>query len=488
MAGPTAEHTPGAGRVIFGPETVNPCGPSDDLVKWRMVQCEEKVGLIWAVASERLRARSESLYKNWVERMVPLRLNGSEITVGVDNDFICRFLSDNFGDLFAEALCGVDGADYTLVLEPGHRPQEPEPGPVAKSESAPAAPTAMRPRLAADANEFTFDNFIVGEENRHAFAAALATAEEPGLYNPLFLFGTNGVGKTHLLQAVAGELRRRNPRLVIRDTTCDELLNDFYDLLMQKRSLSAFRSSVRDVDVLLVDDVHRLAKKSQMQEEFFNLFNTLYRRHRQIILTSDRQPCEISDIDKRLSTRFESGMISEVGMPEFEARLAMLRLWQSKMLTQNPLPEEFLEFLAENIASSVRRLKSAYFRLATYASLNGGNLTIERAEELLHAQLVQESAARTVSIESIQRAVAGQYSISIADMLGDKRVRNIAEPRMIAMYLSRRLTRHSSTEVGEAFGRNHATVLHAEKQIPLLCRKNDSLRRTISQLERQLKH
>ena len=452
----------------------------------KTVENEDKARYVWSVAVKRLRAQSETLYKNWVSRMVPLSLDDHKLTVGVDNEFICRFLFDHYQDFFAEVLADIDGENYTIELEPGHSQ---EPPPEDEPEAAPEKPAApARPRLAADANEFTFENFIVGEENRHAYAAALATAEEPGLYNPLFLFGANGVGKTHLLQAVAAEMRRRNPRLVIRDTTCDELLNDFYDLLLQKRSLSAFRSSMRDVDVLLVDDVHRLAQKHQMQEEFFNLFNTLYRRHKQIILTSDRQPCEISDIDKRLSTRFESGMISEVGMPEFEARLAMLRLWQSKMLTQNPLPDEFLEFLAENISSSVRRLKSAYYRLATYSSLNGGSLTIERAEELLHAQLIQESASRFVSIESVQSAVAGQFSISIADLLGKKKVRNIAEPRMIAMYLSRRLTGCSSTEVGKAFGRNHATILHAEKQVPLLCRGNDALRRAIAQIERQLKH
>ena len=448
---------------------------------------EEQARRIWATAVTRLRAQSETLYRNWVSRMVPLRLEGDELTVGVDNEFICRFLWDNHPDLLKEALADIDGRSYSIRLEPGHR-QEPPEEPEVRQPEPKASPAVNRPHLAADANEYSFANFIVGEENRHAFAAALAAAEEPGLYNPLFLYGSNGVGKTHLLHAVAGKLRERNPNLVIRNTTCDELLNDFYDLLMQKRSLSAFRSSVRDVDVLLVDDVHRLAQKHQMQEEFFNLFNILYRQHKQIILTSDRQPCEISDIDKRLSTRFESGMISEVGMPEFEARLTMLKLWQSKMLTPNPLGDEFLEFLAANISSSVRRLKASFYRLATYSSFHGGSLTLDLAEELLHAQLAEESASRFVSIESVQRAVAGQFSISIADMLGKKKVRNIAEPRMIAMYLSRRLTGRSSTEVGQAFGRNHATVLHAEKQVPALCRENDALRRVISQLERQLKH
>ena len=461
-----------------------------------MSERDGQLNKVWEVACSRLRAKSESLYSNWIARMVPVGIDGQTITVGVDHDFTRDFILDNWGDLLEEALAGIDGVDYVLNVEAGHEmrePVEPESEPVAEAAPEvvpqPKAFPVSRPRLAEDANEFSFENFIVGDENRHAFAAALATAEEPGkIYNPLFLFGANGVGKTHLLQAVARELRRRNPALVIRDTTCDEILNDFYDLLTNKRSLSSFRSSLRDVDVLLVDDIHRLAKKTHMQEEFFNIFNTLYRQHKQIILTSDRQPCEISDIDKRLTTRFESGMISEVGMPEFEERLAMLRLWQSKMLTPHPLAEAFLEFLAESISSSVRRLKSAYYRLATYSSLNGGALTLSLAEELLHAQLVQENAARTVSVENIQSAVAKMYGISIADILSEKKVRTIAEPRLVAMYLSRVLTKHSSTEIGEAFARNHATILYAEKQVPKLCAKNESLRMTVSQLERQLKH
>ena len=461
-----------------------------------MSECDGQLNRVWEVACSRLRAKSESLYSNWIARMVPVALDGQTVMLGVDHVFTRDFILDNWGDLLEEALAGIDGADYALNVETGYEmrdPVEPESEPVAeaapKSAVPPKAVSAARPRLAEDANEFSFENFIVGDENRHAFAAALATAEEPGkIYNPLFLFGANGVGKTHLLQAVARELRRRNPALVIRDTTCDEILNDFYDLLTNKRSLSSFRSSLRDVDVLLVDDIHRLAKKTHMQEEFFNIFNTLYRQHKQIILTSDRQPCEISDIDKRLTTRFESGMVAEVGMPEFEERLAMLRLWQSKMLTPYPLPEMLLEFLAENISSSVRRLKASYYRLTTISSLKGGALTLPIAEEVLHAQLVQENATRAVSVENIQSAVAKMYGITIADILSEKKVRTVAEPRMVAMYLSRVLTKQSSTEIGEAFARNHATILYAEKQVPKLCAKNELLRMAVAQLERQLKH
>ena len=336
-------------------------------------------------------------------------------------------------------------------------------------------------------DEHTFENFVVGGENRHAFAAAKTAAEEPGLYNPLYLYGASGVGKTHLLQAVTVEVRRRNPKAVVRYATCDELLNDFYNLLQQHRSLSEFRSSVRDVDVLLVDDVHSLAKKTQMQEEFFNLFNTLYSQRKQIILTSDRQPCEISDLDKRLESRFESGMTAEVGVPEFEARLAILRMWRNDVLNKAPLGDEFLEFLAANISSNVRRLHGAFIRLASYASLSGNDkLTIEQAEELLHSQLAQESASRDISLDSIQRAVAGHFGVTLTDILGEKRTRGIAEPRMIAMYLCRELTGNSSNEIGAAFGRNHATVLHAEKKVPELCRDNETIRRSVTQLKRQL--
>ena len=196
------------------------------------------------------------------------------------------------------------------------------------------------------------------------------------------------------LCAIAADIKENQPHLRIRNMTCDELLTDFYDLLTQKKSLTDFRCSVRDVDVLLVDDIHNLANKKQIQEEFFNVFNALYKRNAQIVLTSDRQPCELSGIEQRLTTRFESEMVSELNMPGFEARMAILRMWRDDILSPSPLPDVYLEFVAGNITSSVRRLKSAFFRLATFSSFNGSEqLTIQRAEELLRAQIAQRHAA-----------------------------------------------------------------------------------------------
>ena len=451
------------------------------------------VTAIWATASERLRRINETCYAQFVCRLVPLCCTDNELTLGVPDDFFGEFVKAQFGDLILQSLAGIDGVDYTYTFEAGHEavvvPEPPKAVEKVKprvGDPAGSSASGARPRMNSS-YEHTFSNFVVGEENRIAFMAAKAAAEKPGvLYNPLFLYGTNGIGKTHLLQAVASFLRTESPDIRIRSTTCDELVNDFYDLLTQHKNLADFRSAMRDVDVLLIDDIHRLAKRTQLQEEFFNVFNVLIHQQKQIIMTSDRQPCEIADIDKRLTTRFESGMVCELCMPELDARLAMLRMWRNEALTKTKLNDGLLDFLAQNISSSVRRLKGAFLRLTTYSSLSGSEITVERAEELLHAQIEQEIAERNISLELIQRTVASHFGISIADLLGEKRNKNIAEPRMVAMYLCRELTKCSSNEIGAAFGKNHATILYAEKKVPQLCDKDDSMRRAVAQIKHQL--
>ena len=441
---------------------------------------------IWNVAAGRLKECNANLFEQWFRLLLPLELRDGKLKLGVSDDFFASIIVDEYDDLLLAALENIDGVSYGYALEAGHEP------PVAPPPPPPGRKTPALVRRPGPQNclaEHTFENFVVGAENRHAFAAAKTAAENPGLYNPLYLFGDSGVGKTHLLQAVATAMHRRDPSLVVRYAPCEELLNDFYNLLQQKSSLKDFRESVRNVDVLLVDDVHSLAKKPQMQEEFFNMFNTLYNQRKQIILTSDKHPCEIHDLDKRLETRFESGMTAEIGAPEFEARLAILRMMRNDVLSKVPLSDEILEFLAQNISSSVRRLKGAFIRLAGYASMSGNDkLTVELAEDLLHSQLAQECAAQDISMERIQSTVAGHYGLPLSDLLGSKRTRGVAEPRMIAMYLCRELTKNSSTEVGAAFGRNHATVLHAEKKVPELCRDNETIRRAVAQLKHQLRH
>lgn len=457
-----------------------------------MEQSKLKAQQVWSIASQRLMERCRDLYFTWFSKLVPLRCedsaHGAVIVLGVNDDFFGQLISEEYNDQMIQALTDIDGVDYLYEWEAGHEPKS--------GASVPAPPPLppktveynKRPQLRpGSGREFTFQNFVVGDENRHAFAAAQAVAEMPGeVYNPLFIYGPSGVGKTHLMNAIAAQIQENNPKLRIRNTTCDDMLTDFYYLLTQKKSLADFRSNLRDVDVLLVDDIHNLANKEKIQEEFFNVFNGLYKRNAQIVLTSDRQPCELSGIEQRLTTRFESEMVSELNMPGFEARMAILRMWRNDILSSSPLPDTFLEFVASNITSSVRRLKSAFFRLATYASLSGSSeLTIPRAEELLRAQIAKES--KEVSIENIQRQVSKYFGVSIADILGSRRTNNIVIPRLIAMYLSRELTTKSTNEIGAAFGRNHATILSAEKRIVELCEKDENIRRSVSQLRHEIR-
>ncbi len=442
---------------------------------------------IWSIAANRLKKKSEILFSQWFSPVVPVRIDeNSTLVLGVPDDFFGEWISKNLSDLVIEALSGIDGADYSYTFEAGHTaPAAPAPAPVVEEEEE-ETPVPVKNSARVALVRHTFENFVVSEENRYAYMAVKSAVEQPGLYNPLYMYGSSGVGKTHLLRAAAHAAGSENLR--VRYASCGELLDEFYNLLQNKRSLSEFRSSVRDVDVLLVDDVHVLANKPQMQEEFFKLFNTLYNQEKQIILTSDKQPCEIKGLEPRLVTRFESGVTTEIGVPEVEGRLTILRMMRDDTLIKVRLGDNVLEFLAQQISSSVRRLKGAFMRLASYASMMSGEvITVPKAEELLSVQLAHESAARTVTIESIQHAVAEHFGIKVADILGTKKPKNIAEPRLISMYLSRRLTSHSLPEIGEAFGKTHATILNAVNKVPALCEKDENLRRSVQQLETQLK-
>lgn len=490
------------------------------------------VNEVWEIASQRLREKNKYSFTQWFEPMVPLRIEEDAIVLGVPDEYFGKLVEDFAGDFLFEALQKIGGVNYRHIFEPGYSAKSAEaagnssvsekttapkaecaddspevqpelfdmeqaPAPAATEAVQTETPGFLPPALNDDVgcrlprwnvNASTFENFIVGEDNRGAYTAAKAVAEEPGsLYNPLFLYGTNGIGKTHLLQAIAHEVSCRREELRVRCVPCSDLVNDFYRLMSEHRNTVEFRDNLLGCDVLLIDDVHGLAKKVQMQEEFFSVFNTLIRRGKQIVMTCDRQPCEIADIDKRLTTRFESGVICQIGMPEYETRMVILRMWRKNILTNTWLPDDVLEFLATNIRSSVRRLKSAFMTLSFHASLSGkADLSVAEAEEQLHAQIAEELTASSISIELIQRTVAEFFNLTIADLLGTRRTRNVAEPRMIAMALARELTPDSSTAVGAAFGRNHATILHAEKQVEQLCARDEGMRRAVLQIKRKL--
>ncbi len=441
---------------------------------------------VWQVAAERLQQQIHTTtYEQWFQNIVPVTLNEQALVLGVSDDFFADWLKDNFDDILSDSLKDVEGIDYSYSFASGYLPKKKKEEPQAKSKPK-AAKTVKAVKPGNCLSRHTFDNFVVGEENRYAYAATHTAAGSPGLYNPLYIYGGTGTGKTHLLQAVAHHVVERHPGTRVRYITCEEFLNNYVDSLRNKKH-SEFRSFVRDIDILLVDDVHMLGNKTQLQEEFFNTFNSLYNQNKQIILTSDKQPSEIKGLEARLVSRFESGVTTEISIPGFETRLAILRMMQEEHLVK--LNDAVLQFIANNIHSSVRRLQGALFRLVAFASaMSVADIDVEHAERLLRKLLEEETAAQLVSIESIQRIVADYFEIRVNDLLSDKRPKNIAQPRMVAMYLCRKLTAFSYPEIGCAFGRNHATIMNAWKKIPQLCSKDENMRRSVSLLERKFKN
>ncbi len=333
--------------------------------------------------------------------------------------------------------------------------------------------------------KFTFDSFVVGANSQFAHAASMAVAERRGVgYNPLFIHGGPGLGKTHLMQAIGRErlLHSTSPKVVY--LTCERFTNEFIDAV-KRGDLERFRRKYRSAEVMLIDDVQFIAGKDRSQEEFFHTFNTLLDGHCQVVLTSDRPASEIKNLEPRLVSRFECGLTVELQAPAFETRLAILQRkvdeWKVKV------DPGVIRFLAERLRSNVRRLEGGLMRVATYCSLAAEPVTAERIEHLLR-DLLREENGRKVSIDSIQRKVAEAFDLRLADMTSRRRPASIAFPRQIAMYLSRSLTNASLVEIGEAFGgRDHGTVIHAVKRISGVLETEPNLRDRVQLIETELR-
>ncbi len=342
-------------------------------------------------------------------------------------------------------------------------------------EVAPA--NGMNPR-------YTFESFVIGQNNHYAAAASKAVTDAPAkTYNPLFLYGGVGLGKTHLMQSIGQGLlaKKKNQRVIY--ISSERFTNEFIDAI-QNSSLVKFRKKYRLADVLLIDDIQFLAGKERSQEEFFHTFNALFDGHKQIVMSSDRPPSEIANLEHRLVSRFEWGLTAELQPPDIETRMAILHKKAEAM--QIKLAPEIYEFLAKRIRTNVRRLEGALMRVASFASLSGKALTQDNVEHLLK-DILQEEARRSVTVDQIQRRVAEHYDIRLADMTSKRRPANIAFPRQVAMYLARELTKSSLNEIGDAFGgRDHGTVLHAHRLIKKRVKDDDKTRQVVSMLDSEL--
>lgn len=402
-------------------------------------------------------------------------LNNPESTLASGEEAALRTALNPEAGVDAEA--GTFGADFgasrpSSFTAPGAaRVNE------SKSPATPASVTGLNPRN-------TFDSFVVGANNQFAHAAAFAVAKAPAkTYNPFFIYGGVGLGKTHLMHAIGQHISVTRPNSKILYISSEKFTNDFIDAI-QNGKFNKFRNKYRQVDVLLIDDIQFLAGKERSQEEFFHTFNTLFDGHKQIILSSDRPPSEIQNLEQRLVSRFEWGLTAELQPPDIETRMAILR---KKAQSANiKLQPHILEFLSQRIRTNVRRLEGALVRVATFGSLSGKELTTDTVEHVLK-DLLQEEARSVVTIEQIQKRVAEHFDIRLADMTSKRRPANIAFPRQIAMYLSRELTKTSLSEIGEAFGgRDHGTVLHAHKLVRGKMDSDEKMRQTIAFLDNQL--
>ena len=330
--------------------------------------------------------------------------------------------------------------------------------------------------------KYTFDSFVVGPSNHFAHAATMAVANSPAkAYNPLFLYGGVGLGKTHLMQAIGNEVASSG-RATICYISSEAFTNEYIDAL-QNKMLVQFRKKYRNMDLLLIDDIHFLAGKERLQEEFFHTFNALYDNHKQIVLTCDRPASEIPGLEHRLVSRFEWGLVTELELPDVETRIAILRKKRAQM--KLTLGDDVISYIAEHIRSNIRRLEGALIRVASYSSLTGRTLDLEMTQKLL-SDTIDQQHRQALTIEDIQRAVADYYDIRMGDMTSRKRPQAIALPRQIAMYLCRRLTNHSLPSIGNSFGRNHATVIHANKLVAKKIDSDGRFKQAIDQLTRKI--
>ena len=334
--------------------------------------------------------------------------------------------------------------------------------------------------------KYTFDSFVIGSSNRFAHAAALAVAEAPAqAYNPLFIYGETGLGKTHLLHAVANYVARHSANLTARYVTSETFLNDFINSLRDKR-IEGFKQRYRAYDVLLVDDVQFFAHKEQIQEEFFHTFNSLHEAGRQVIMSSDRPPRDIATLQDRLRSRFEWGLTTDIQPPDLETRIAILRR-KVKYDGIDVADTEVLTFIAGRVTTNIRELEGALTRVVAFSSLTGRRMDVELAQDVLR-DVFPQGVPAAVSIAKIQELVCDRFSVSIAELTGDRRSQNIVYPRQVAMYLSRELTDSSLPKIGKQFGgRDHTTVIHATSKIARLIREDRSVYDLVQELTARVK-
>jgi chromosomal replication initiator protein len=409
---------------------------------------------------------------------VPLGLDGGAFVIGVPNDFAREWIEKRFAPQVAEALAEVLGDAVAVRLVVDARAAESAATPAAEEATARPEPTpeprpeprrGRKRRSPADAGDlnprYIFDRFVTGPNNEYATAVARSVAESPATaYNPVFMYASTGLGKTHLIQAIAHAALELHPDLQIRYVTCEQFTDDFISGVSEKSRVEGFKTKYRSNDILLIDDVQFLAGKEGTQVEFFHTFNALYEAGKQIVITSDRPPRELEALEERLRSRFGQGVVVDISRPDLETRIAILRK-QVKWEGFDIAEPEALEWIAQKITSNIRELYGALTRAVGFASIHGGEVTLELTKEALK-DIIPKAYQHPITIEMVQNEVARQFGLHVNDLRGNRRTQDVAYARHIAMYLSRDLTEASLPQIGARFGgRHHTTVIHAVDKV-----------------------
>ncbi|QIR31338.1 Chromosomal replication initiator protein DnaA [Bacillus velezensis] len=411
-------------------------------------------------------------------------LAGDTLTITAPNEFARDWLESRYLHLIADTIYELTGEELSVkFVIPQNQDEEnflpkPQVKKAAKEEPSDFPQSMLNPK-------YTFDTFVIGSGNRFAHAASLAVAEAPAkAYNPLFIYGGVGLGKTHLMHAIGHYVIDHNPSAKVVYLSSEKFTNEFINSIRDNKAVD-FRNRYRNVDVLLIDDIQFLAGKEQTQEEFFHTFNTLHEESKQIVISSDRPPKEIPTLEDRLRSRFEWGLITDITPPDLETRIAILR--KKAKAEGLDIPNEVMLYIANQIDSNIRELEGALIRVVAYSSLINKDINADLAAEALK-DIIPSSKPKVITIKEIQRIVGQQFNIKLEDFKAKKRTKSVAFPRQIAMYLSREMTDSSLPKIGEEFGgRDHTTVIHAHEKISKLLIDDEQLQQQVKEIKELLK-
>ena len=428
---------------------------------------------------------SEVSFNTWIKSCKPISISSNTIQISVPNSFTQDILEKRYKDLVANSIKVVCSKLYKIEFLIASDINSSEAEKSMKVEPQKNKSIIVNDEMSTTLNpKYTFDSFVIGNSNRFAHAASLAVAEAPAkAYNPLFIYGGVGLGKTHLMHAIGHYILQNNPNAKVVYVSSEKFTNELINSIKDDKN-EEFRNKYRNVDILLIDDIQFIAGKERTQEEFFHTFNALHDANKQIILSSDRPPKEIPTLEDRLRSRFEWGLIADIQIPDFETRMAILK--KKAEVEKLNVANEVMIYIATKIKSNIRELEGALIRIVAYSSLTNREITVDLASEALK-DIISKKQGKNITIDLIQDIVSSYFNLRIEDLKSQRRTRNIAYPRQIAMYLSRKLTDMSLPKIGEEFGgRDHTTVIHAYEKISDNLNKDETLQHTIETLTKKL--